>query len=298
MLTTVQDRGREGFGHLGVSQGGAVDSYALRWALRLAGAAAEAAALEITLLGPTLEVQDACFAAIAGAELGARVGDMPWPAGSSRALRAGDVISFAAPASGLRAYLAFSGGIAADEVLGSRSTDLVSQVGGLGGRPLRAGDLLEVGDGDGRPARAPVPTARLGDVVRVLGGPRDALFPDGALQALAAGRYRVTAESNRVGMRLAGPPVPGAPGDIPSEGVPLGAVEILPSGQPIVLLQDRGSVGGYPVLATVVSADIPLLAQVRPGEEIAFRPVDRSEAARARQELERDMGRELLAQGG
>jgi len=296
MLTTVQDLGRFGQGHLGVPQQGAVDSYALRWALRLAGAPEDAPALEITLMGPALVVREACFAGLAGAELGARLNGDPWPAGESRRLAAGDRIAFGTPdRRGLRAYLAFAGGIAVDCILGSRSTDLQSRVGGLGGRALVTGDVLEVGDGPGIPARAPVPTAILQEAVRVLPGPRDELFPAEALRRLTSEPYTVTPQVDRVGMRLFGPAIHGAPGDIPSEGVPLGAVEILPSGQPIVLLQGRGSIGGYPVLATVISADVPVLAQLRPGDRARFAAVDLPTAQAARRALEENLALPLLS---
>ncbi len=289
MLTTVQDIGRYGQGHLGVPQQGALDPYALRWALRLAGAGRGDAALEITLLGPVIEVQDACFAALAGAELGAQLNGVPWRTGTSQRLRPGDLLTFRAPAEGLRAYLAFRGGVAGDMVLGSRATDLQSGIGGHHGRALRAGDVLEVGDGDGEPAAAPVPTAILRESLRVLPGPRDDLFPEGALRQLTSAPYRVTPEADRVGMRLVGPEVPGAPGDIPSEGIPLGGIEILPSGQPIVLLQGRGSVGGYPVLATVISADVPALSQLRPGSRLRFEVASLAAARLAREEMERSL---------
>lgn len=287
MLTTVQDLGRFGQGHIGVPQQGAVDSYALRWAQRLAGNAPTEAALEITLLGPVLEVLDPCFAALAGAELGAQVNGVAWPAGRSLWLKPGDTVAFCSPSEGLRAYLAFAGGVAGDVVLHSRSTDLQSRIGGHGGRALAAGDLLEVGDGAGQPAIAPVPTAMIKETLRVLPGPRDELFPDDALRQLTSAHYLVTPEADRVGIRLLGPEVGGAPGDIPSEGTPLGGIEILPSGQPIILLQGRGSVGGYPVLATVISADIPATAQMRPGSRLRFDVVDLQAARQARQEVER-----------
>ncbi len=289
MLTTVQDHGRHGQGHLGVAQQGALDAYALRWAQRLAGNGPEAAGLEITLLGPTLAVLDPCFGAIAGAELGMKVNGAPWPAGTSRRLLAGDLLSFGPPLDGLRAYLSFGGGVAGDELLGSRATDLQSGVGGHGGRALRAGDILTVGDLDGEPAAAPVPTAILRDRARVLPGPRDRLFPRDALRQLSSAPYQVTSHSDRVGMRLRGPEVSGAPGSILSEGTPLGGIEIPPAGQPIVLLQGRGTVGGYPILATVIAADIPLLAQLRPGGAVRFAVVSRAEARAAREEMEREL---------
>ncbi len=289
MLTTVQDLGRQGWGYLGVSQQGALDPYALRWANRLAGNGSRAAALEITLLGPTLEVLEACFGGFAGAELGLKVNGEPWPAGTSRGLEAGDTLFFGPPKDGMRAYLAFAGGVQGEELLGSRSTDLPSRVGGFAGRALRAGDIVTVGDLAGNPAVAPVPTAILGNRVRLLAGPRDGLFAPDALHRLTSGPYLVTSHSDRAGMRLSGPEILGAPGGILSEGTPLGGVEIPPSGQPIVLLQGRGSVGGYPILATVISADIPVLAQIRPGSSLSFEEVSRDVARQARREMERSL---------
>ncbi len=274
LLTTVQDEGRVGYGHLGVPKCGALDAYALRWAQRLAGEGRESPALEVTLLGPTIEIVGETSAGLAGADLGASLNGVPWPPGEGRHLRAGDVIAFSGPREGLRAYLAFRGGVEAGLVLGSRSTDLQSGIGGFHGRPLRAGDVLSVGEGCEPLRRAPVPTMRGGDVVRVMAGPRDGLFPGDALTLLTRAPYTVKTESDRVGMRLQGEPIPKAPGSILSEGMPLGAIQVPPSGQPIVLLHARGTVGGYPVLATVISADLPVLAQRKPGEGVRFTLVD------------------------
>lgn len=270
LLTTVQDLGRYGYGHLGVPRGGALDASALRWAQRLVGLPKDAAALEITLLGPAMEVRGDTCAGLAGADLGATVNGAPWPPGENRNLRDGDLVAFSGPREGLRAYLAFCGGIAADRVLGSSSTDLQSAVGGFEGRALRAGDMLVVGDGHEAARRVQGPTMRRDVVVRAMAGPRDAMFGPAALSLLTAEPYRVTQASDRVGMRLEGQGIPDAPGNILSEGVPIGAIEVPPSGQPIVLLHARGTVGGYPVLATAISADLPVLAQKRPGDTFSF----------------------------
>ena len=285
LLTTIQDRGRSGYGHLGVPQGGALDGYAMRWAQRLAGCAAVDAVLEITLLGPTLAVLGDTYAGLAGADLGALVNGDGWPAGTGRSLRSGDVISFTGPKEGLRAYLAFAGGVSGDLVLGSRATDIQSRVGGLAGRALRANDEIVVGEGGGSPVQAPVPTLRGGERVRILPGPRHDQFPKDAIPTLTATRYRVTTQSDRVGMRLEGLPVPNASGSNISEGVPIGAIEIPPSAQPIVLLHGRGTVGGYPVIATVITADLPVLAQLRPGGALRFEVVDAREARLALEDL-------------
>lgn len=284
LLTTVQDEGRVGYGHLGVPRCGALDAYALRWAQRLAGEGRGSAVLEVTLLGPTIEILGETSAGLAGADLGASLNGAPWLPGEGRNLCQGDVIGFRGPRDGLRAYLAFRGGVEADLVLGSRSTDLQSGIGGFHGRPLRAGDVLTVGEGQVSLRRAPLPTMRGGDVVRVIAGPRDGMFPEDALKLLAAAPYAVTTESDRVGMRLQGEPIPKAPASILSEGMPLGAVQVPPSGQPIVLLHARGTVGGYPVLATVITADLPVLAQRKPGEDLRFSVVDLPAARKALRE--------------
>ena len=288
MLTTIQDAGRVGFAHLGFRRQGALDTYALRWALKLAGCGQDGAAIEVTLLGPTLELESGeAWLALAGADLGARLDGETWPPGETRRLRAGQRVTFGPPVEGLRAYLACTGGIAAAKVLGSRSTDLQGGFGGFAGRALAAGDALELGEATGELWRAPVPTAVLDGDVRVLAGPREDLCGPAALERLTAAPYRVRPDSDRVGLRLQGTPVPGAPGDLLSEGLPVGGVEVPPSGQPIVLLAGRGSVGGYPVPATVITPDLPLLGQVRPGEEIRFVQVTMVEARAARAVLER-----------
>ena len=286
LLTTVQDRGRIGYGHLGVTQGGALDGYALRWAQRLLALPATAAALEITLRGPTIQVQGNTSAALTGADLGGAVNGEPWPPGEIRNLQAGAIISFGAPRRGLRAYLAFRGGVVAERVLQSASTDLQSGVGGHAGRPLRAGDVLEVGDGGVAPVCAPVTTIRMDQVVRVLAGPRHELFPREALSLLTAEPFQVTPAADRVGLRLQGTRIPEAPGSILSEGMPIGAVEVPPDGAPIVLLAGRGTVGGYPVLATAISADLPVLAQKKPGDRFTFVLVTLEEARAALREQE------------
>ncbi|HVA37485.1 MAG TPA: 5-oxoprolinase/urea amidolyase family protein [Candidatus Dormibacteraeota bacterium] len=300
LATTVQDRGRLGYEHLGVMVNGALDERAAAWANRLAGNDDGAAVLEMTLLGPTLKVESvaaggngraqgaSASAALAGADLSCTLNGERWPPGERREVRAGDRIACGPARRGVRAYLAIAGGIDVPEVLGSRATDVLAGIGGLNGRVLRAGDVLPVGAraGDGRAGRyalfeAPE-TLMEREVVRVLPGHRAAGAARRGLTRLVDTWYRVDPRSDRVGLRLVGPKVPAAVrGDEISEGMAIGAVEITNTGEPLLLLRSRGSIGGYPTLAVVISADIPALAQRKPGDRLRFALVDESEALRA-----------------
>ncbi|NMP23786.1 5-oxoprolinase/urea amidolyase family protein [Sulfobacillus harzensis] len=281
LLTTVQDAGRRGYEHWGVMVGGWLDDWAALWANRLVANPANAALLEVTLMGPELLVEEGGWAALTGADLGASVNGAGWNPGSNRYLEDGDVVRFSRAHRGARTYLAFSGGIAVDPVFESRSTDLVAKFGGIEGRSLRSGDLLFFsGATDVFACKAPVETLMNGGEIRVLPGVRVDAFPATALNRLLAAEYRVSPRSDRVGMRLDGPPVTDQPmpsGGV-SEGMAIGAIEVPPSGELLVLLKSRGSIGGYPALAHVIRADWPRLAQLKPGDAVRFRLVDLTEA--------------------
>lgn len=264
-LSTVQDRGRVGWAHLGVPRAGALDQPALEAANRLVGNGSGAAGLELTLGRCALRVSRDTTVALTGAPAPFHVDGRPAPYG--RPVRAGATITVGAPHEGVRSYLAFDGGIAVAPVLGSRSTDTLS---GLGPAPLRAGDTLPLGP----PGRAATSTgdsaqwtARPGPLVlRVQPGPRADWFAD----TLAT--YTLSPQSNRIGARLAGPALTRVrDGELPSEGIVLGAVQVPPDGQPLVFLADHPTTGGYPVIAIVVPADLPPLAQARPGATVTFR---------------------------
>jgi biotin-dependent carboxylase-like uncharacterized protein len=263
-LTTVQDGGRAGLAALGVPRSGAFDRAALRLANRLVGNPPEAPALEITFGGVELLVHDAATVALAGA---------PCP-GLDQAvpvtLPAGSRMRLGVPAHGLRSYLAVRGGVAADPVLGSASTDTLS---GLGPAPLRAGDRLPIGpEPAGQVSSVAGGIARGGGVLRVVAGPRDDWFEPGALDVLTAATWTVRADSNRIGVRLDGPRLERARTDeLPSEATLPGAVQVPPDGRPIVLGPDAPVTGGYPVIAVVRDADFDLAAQLRPGDRLRFR---------------------------
>lgn len=276
-LACVQDLGRPGLSHLGVSPSGAADRRAHRLANRLMANPVGAATVEITLGGFTARVVGgAVDLALTGADAAARLDGIPFGANSVQHVRDGQVVSLGTPAAGLRSYLAVRGGIAAATVLGSRSHDTLS---GLGPPVLRPGDVLAVGTaGADLPVveQAPVAPIPGGPVtLRVIGGPRQDWFADPA--ALLRGDWVVSDRSDRVGVRLSGPALaPRWPDrQLPSEGALRGAIQVPPAGRPVILGPDPPVTGGYPVIAVVVDADTDLLAQLRPGQPVRLVKLDR-----------------------
>lgn len=298
LLDTIQDAGRPDAARWGVPRGGAADPVALALANALVDNDPDAAAVEMTLAGPTLRVLAPTTVALAGAELGGRVEETGerLAAGTSLRVRPGWTLVLDGPAAhGARAYLAVPGGVAVAPVLGSRATALGAGFGGLDGRALRAGDVLRAASpGSPVPARWPASAAptRGPVVLGVTPGPHAPDPADPRLVALAARAWRVGEASDRMGLRLDGPALPDAPGvagaagDLVSHGVRPGALQVPPGGRPIVLLADAQPTGGYPVLAVVIAADRPRLGQLRPGDEVRFEVVDR-EAAVARLRAQR-----------
>jgi biotin-dependent carboxylase-like uncharacterized protein len=270
-LTTVQDLGRPGWAHLGVPRSGALDQPALRLANRLVGNPEAAAVLETTLSGVALRAGTATALAVTGAHCDVRVDARPVSWGAAVPVASGSEILVGPATDGLRTYVALAGGFDVAPVLGSRSTDLLS---GLGPRPLASGDRLPLG----RPGRPAYGTEAVlqprGDQVRVLLGPRSDWFTERALDDLDGATYDVGADSNRIGLRLTGRAVERARDDeLPSEGMVLGAVQVPPSGQPVVFLHDHPTTGGYPVVGVVMTDDLPVCAQARPGDRITLRVV-------------------------
>jgi biotin-dependent carboxylase-like uncharacterized protein len=270
-LTTVQDRGRPGWAHLGVPPSGAADPHALALGNRIVGNDVGAAALEATLAGPRLRFRSAALVALSGAETAAFVGGRSVDANRLFEVGAGEVLELGGCRGGVRAYVCVRGGVNVESVLGSRSTDLLS---GLGPPPLREGDLLPLGR---EPTKEPEfdvdppPPPPAEPVLKLLPGPRDDWFAPSALRALAAGAWRVGASSNRVGIRLEGPRLELVRHEeLLSEGVVTGALQVPPSGEPILLLNDHPTTGGYPVLGVVHTGDLPLVGQLRPGQRLSF----------------------------
>jgi biotin-dependent carboxylase-like uncharacterized protein len=273
LFTTVQDRGRPGWASIGVTRSGAADRPAAGLANRLVGNDAQAAVLEVTAGGLQVRAGRTLLVAVTGAPVAVTVDGRAAPFDAPLTLRAGQVLGLGIPAVGLRSYLAVRGGIGVPPVLGSRSTDTLS---GLGPASLRAGDVLPVGTLAGEepvvdvaPVRAP--SSR--PVLRVLSGPRRDWLVPAAWTALTSEEWTVSADSNRVGLRLAGPRLDRARTDeLPSEGLVPGAVQVPPDGAPVLFLADHPVTGGYPVLAVVTTDDLPAAAQLRPGDGVRFRP--------------------------
>ncbi len=271
-LTTVQDLGRPGFAQLGIPRSGAADRSSLKLANRLVGNAEGAAALECTLIGPSLLFQNDALIAITGAEISARLGGEELPLNSAVSVVAGSLLELATASSGLRSYIALRGGVSAQPVMGSMSSDLLS---GIGPAPLKAGQLLESGEPAGEvPAIGVAAVAGPAEepLLHLIAGPRDDWFADRALELLAKSSWEVSSDSNRSGARLVGPELPRVRHDqLLSEGIAHGAVQVPASGQPIILLADHPTTGGYPVLAVVANADLDAAGQLRPGQKLRFR---------------------------
>jgi biotin-dependent carboxylase-like uncharacterized protein len=301
LLTTVQDRGRWGFQSSGVPVAGPMDDVSHRIANELVGNDADAATLEVTLIGPDLIVDAETTMAVAGADFDIACDDRVVPTHRSFSVRRGQSVRFLRRLNGARAYLAVAGGVLTDLVLGSRSTHVLSAMGGVEGRPLKVGDRVPVLD---RPEPAP-PRRAIGLTLpsagrvrlRVLPGPQQEWFGPDAFQTLTSTSFRVSPRSNRMGYRLEGPPLQWAIDREPvSEAVPMGGIQVPSSGAPILLMADRQTAGGYPKIATVISADLPLAGQAAPGDFIEFAACTWQESAAALIARERQFMR--LARGG
>jgi biotin-dependent carboxylase-like uncharacterized protein len=270
-LTTVQDLGRPGWAHLGVPRSGAADAPALRLANRLAGNPEGAAGLETTLLGCAVTLAEARWVAVTGAAAPVTVAGRPVGVGAPVRVPAGATVDIGAATGGLRSYLAVGGGLAVPATLGSRSADRLS---GLGPPPLADGDTLPVGPPPGPPGPvdlAPPPPVPAEPVLRLALGPRDDWL---ASPAALRGPFAVSADSDRIGVRLLGPALERSRDDeLPSEPLVLGALQLPADGRPVLFLADHPTTGGYPVVGVVHPADLPLAAQARPGTTLRFRVV-------------------------
>ncbi|MFI9772317.1 biotin-dependent carboxyltransferase family protein [Streptomyces sp. NPDC052415] len=270
-LTTVQDTGRPGHAHLGVPRSGALDGPTAALVNRLVGNPPGAAVLETTLSGVAVRPRSAVVAAVAGAPCAVTVDGRPAAWGAPVHVPAGAVLDVGPAVRGVRCYVAVSGGIAVAPVLGSRSTDLLS---GLGPPPLADGMVLPLGPPTALHARvdvAPRPSPPGELVLHVILGPRDDWFTADAVRTFTSRAYRVSPASNRIGLRTEGPALErSGPGELPSEGMVLGAVQVPPDGRPVVFLADHPTTGGYPVIAVVRAQDLPAAAQAVPGTPVRF----------------------------
>lgn len=302
-LSTLQDLGRHGFQRLGVVVDGVMDEWSHRAANLLVGNAEREASLEITLMGPSLEFRETALIAICGAALTPRIGEQALPQDRPVLVRAGSRLDFGKRESGMRAYLAVHGGFDVAPVMGSRSTYLRGGFGGLDGRALRKGDTLAIGAGDAarvapqlarRLQQGSEPFAAAGDAliasstgttgvqtVRVMVGQQWPAFSDDAQARLFDAEFGLSPQSDRMGFRFEGPKLTlREPLEMISEAVAFGTIQVPPDGNPIVLMADRQTTGGYPKIAAVASVDLPRLAQLVPQQRVRFARISLDEAQR------------------
>jgi antagonist of KipI len=294
ILTTVQDLGRYGFQRYGVPVSGGLDQFALRAANIIVGNLETEAGLETTLAGLRLRFIEDTVIAITGADITPQMDGQATPGWRPFAVPEGAVLSFDGVIEGMRAYVAVAGGIDVPQVLGSRSTYTRSSLGGLEGRALLSGDILHTpSDGpvesvEGKNLSSEqVPAHGHNHTLRVVMGPQDDAFTQEGILTFLSSTYEVSPQSDRIGYRLQGPAIQHISGaDIVSDGIPLGAVQVTGDGMPVVLLADRGTTGGYAKIATVITTDIPRLAQAAPGDTITFQQVSVEDAHVALREQE------------
>jgi antagonist of KipI len=295
--TTVQDSGRSGQLRYGIPPSGPMDRVAFIVANRLVGNLDSAAALECTLVGPRLEMVSAGAIAVTGAAMPVTVNGREAPTWTTIPVRPGDIVRVGAVRAGVRGYLAFAGGIDVPLVLGSRSTYMRGRLGGLEGRALRKGDTLRLFPAATPVVRALTPTVELEEEpgLRVVLGPQAHRFTREGVAALLAHAYEMLPQSDRMGARLRGPAIAHEAGhDIISDGIALGSLQVPGDGQPIALLVDRQSTGGYTKVATICSFDIGRLGQVRPGQRVRFTAVSVAEAHTLLREAEATLARILV----
>lgn len=307
MLSTLQDTGRLGHQQYGVSVNGPMDEWSHRVANALVGNPEDAAVLECTLNGPRLSFSEHTLVALCGAAMNVTADGQPVPYGRAVLLRRGVVLDIGARTAGARLYLAVRGGLAPAPVLGSRSTNVRAGFGGFHGRPLRKGDHVPLSPPrrgapalpierrmvqSGLPMLSALPVdvaqpARREGVLRVIPGPHWNAFTASARADFERRPYKVTPQSDRMGIRLQGPALMlDRPMELVSEATVFGTVQVPPDGQPIVLMADRQSAGGYPKIGYVASADLPLLAQAMPGDELYFEAITQADAENAWQNFE------------
>ncbi len=291
LLTTVQDRGRYGYQRFGMPVSGAMDVFSLELANLLVGNDPGDACLEATISGPELEFTGATWIAITGADMDPHLNGQDIPMNTAIDVRPGDRLGFRGLRSGCRAYIAFAGGIAVPPVMGSRSTYLRAGIGGFHGRALMPGDELSLGESDHlsslgqlsagaakrklRSKKVPeglIPEYKHEQTIRIISGPEAHYFEIAGLRSFLSTEYTVTAQSDRMGYRLSGEPIKHREGmtNIISAGISLGTVQVPGDGQPIILMADRQTSGGYARIACVITVDLTLLAQMRPGDIISF----------------------------
>lgn len=294
VLTTIQDEGRYGYEQFGMSPAGPMDAAAFRTANLLVGNPEGESALEATVLGPTLRFDQDNVIAVTGADMAPALNGQPCPMYQAVSVKAGDQLKLGAAKTGCRAYIAFAGGLDIPQVMGSRATALQNKVGGYQGRKLAKGDAVGFRAPNPSlplPRTAPVPAPAGREVtIRVILGPQDDMFTKEGLDTFLSQPYTVSKDFDRMGCRLEGPVIQHkTDGNIISDGMVTGAIQVPTSGQPIIMLAERQTVGGYTKIATVISTDLPLVGQRKTGDVIRFQAVSVEEAHRAWRETNREL---------
>ncbi len=288
LLTTVQDLGRTGYQQFGVSVSGAMDPRSAILANLLVGNSRGEGVLESTMLGPQLEFLQPTHIALTGGDMGAMLGDTPLSTYRCYPVKAGDILKFTGIKTGTRSYLAVAGGLDLPQVMDSLSTDLKARIGGFQGRKLEKDDQIPLRQPE-KPVRnptvrsiAPEVVPRSSYVLRVVLGPQDDHFDPAGLNTFFTSTYTLTGQSDRMGCRLEGGVItqPGD-GNIISDGIAFGAIQVPKEGKPIIMLADRQTTGGYPKIATVISADFRILGQLKAGDQVTFQQVTMAEAQEA-----------------
>lgn len=284
LLTTVQDFGRVGVMKNGFTQNGAMDRYSMTVANRLCGNCDSAPVLEMTVLGVTARFTQDTVVCVSGADFGAKINDKPIKRNKAYKINKGDILSMDAAKSGMRAYLAVAGGIVGEYVFGSASTNLKFAFGGHFGKKLQSGDLLSIGTGAfplGEIDKWEIPESEYSKdaQLRVVLGPQNDMFTDEDIRLFLSQEYEVTSQSDRMGIRLSGEPLKSKNGmDIISDGIVFGSVQVPNSGEPIILMADHQTTGGYAKIATVISVDLPRASQLSAGNTVRFKSVTVEEA--------------------
>lgn len=284
LLTTIQDDGRIGYQQYGIVAAGAMDSFSMKIANFLVGNSGDEGVLEVTVMGPKFDVLSDAVIAICGGNLSPTVNGKKVAMWKSFEVKEGDKLQFGQPVEGARAYISVAGGFDVPVVMGSKSTYLKAGIGGFEGRALEKGDVLRRADTmEGKSGRAlhydEIPSYEKEMEIRVVMGPHEQAFTDDALETFLSSAYEVSPKSDRMGYRVTGPQLEHkTSADIISEAIPLGGIQVPANGEPIILMSDRQTTGGYTRIATVIASDIPSLAQAMPGCKIRFKKVSVEEA--------------------
>ena len=301
MLSTIQDGGRKGFAAMGFNASGVMDVRSYHIANALVGNFTDEAVIEMTYLGGSFKFLESNYIAITGADMSPKIDGVPVEMYTTVFVKQDETLTFSAAESGMRAYIAVHGGIDVPVIMGSRSTNLKCKLGGLDGRPLKAGDIVpcrDVYDEFHKHLIHSAPKEDFGSdeiTVRVLLGPQDDYFTDHGIKTFLNSTYTVTNESDRMGCKLSGEKIEYKNTvDIISDGIVFGSIQIPRTGNPIIMLADRQTTGGYAKIATVISVDLPLLAQARPGTKVRFELIDRQKAERLLKQEQKEFHSYLL----